>query len=126
MIAACDKASSANARAAQNPGEAGALKDLITAEASLAGSLGRLFAQAEASPDLKAGQTMAGLFKELTSIENQVSLARQAYNDAVMVYEANRATFPTKLMAKPFNFGSAGLFLMEKPQETEAPKMPFS
>jgi len=73
-------------------------------------------------PDLKANTTMLNLMEELTSTENKVSFARQAYNDAVMAYNTRREVFPTNLSAGPFNFGPAELFVIDKPEEKEAPK----
>ena len=89
------------------------------------GSLGRLFAVAEAYPDLKANQTMNTLMEELTSTENKISFARQAYNDAVMSYNTRREVFPTNFIANTFNFGPAELFVIEKPEQKEAPKVAF-
>jgi len=125
VVAARNAASAANARAAQNPGDAAAMKDLSGAETALASTLGRLFAVAEAYPDLKANTTMMALMEELTSTENKVAFARQAYNDAVMDYNTKRETFPTNLIAGPFNFGPAELFVIEKPEEKAAPKVSF-
>lgn len=125
VIAARNAASTANVRAAQNPGDAAAMKELSGAEAALTGTLGRLFALAEAYPDLKANTTMLTLMEELTSTENKVAFARQAYNDAVMTYNTKRETFPTNLIAGPFNFGPAELFVVEKPEEKAAPKVSF-
>jgi LemA protein len=125
VIAARNAASTANVRAAQNPGDAAAMKELSGAEAALTGTLGRLFALSEAYPDLKANTTMLSLMEELTSTENKVAFARQAYNDSVMSYNTQRETFPTNMIAGPFNFGPAELFVVEKPQEKEAPKVSF-
>jgi LemA protein len=126
VIAARNAASAANAKAAQNPGDAGAMKQLAGAEAALTGTLGRFFALAEAYPDLKANQTMSRLMEELTSTENKVAFARQAYNDSVMTYNTARETFPTNFIAGPFNFGPAELFELDKPEQREAPKVAFS
>jgi LemA protein len=126
VIAARNTASSANLRAAANPGDAGTMKELSGAEASLTGALGRLFAVAEAYPDLKANQTMMQLMEELTSTENKVAFARQAYNDSVMAYNTRRETFPTNLIAGMFNFTAAELFVVDKPEQREAPKVTFS
>jgi len=126
VIAARNAASAANVRAAQSPGDAAAMKELSGAETALTSTLGRLFAVAEAYPDLKANTTMMALMEELTSTENKVAFARQAYNDAVMGYNTQRETFPTNLIAGPFNFGPAELFVIEKPEEKEAPKVSFS
>jgi LemA protein len=125
VIAARNMASSANVKAAQNPGDATAMKELGGAESALAGTLGRLFAVSEAYPDLKANQEMMQLMEELTSTENKVSFARQAYNDSVMVYNTTRETFPTNIIANTFNFTAAEMFVIDKPEEKEAPKVQF-
>src|SRR3954454_21440904 len=125
VITARNAAVSANARAAQNPGDASAMKDLSGAESALSGMMGRLFALAENYPDLKANTTMLSLMEELTSTENKVSFARQAYNDAVMAYNTRREVFPTNLIAGPFNFAAAELFVIDKPEQKEAPKVSF-
>jgi LemA protein len=105
VIAARNAAASANTRAAANPADPVAMKQLMGAESQLSGVLGRLFALSEAYPDLKANTTMNNLMEELTSTENKVSFARQAYNDSVMTYNTQRETFPTNLIAGTFNFG---------------------
>jgi LemA protein len=125
VIAARNAAATANTRAAQNPGDTSAMKELSSAESALSGSLGRLFALAEAYPDLKANTTMLSLMEELTSTENKVSFARQSYNDSVMAYNTRREVFPTNLIAGPFNFGPAELFVIDKPEQKEAPKVSF-
>ncbi len=126
VIAARNAASAANVRAAQSPGDAAAMKELSGAETALTSTLGRLFAVAEAYPDLKANTTMMSLMEELTSTENKVAFARQAYNDSVMGYNTARETFPMNMIAGPFNFAPAELFVIEKPEEKEAPKVSFS
>src|SRR5271157_3751665 len=125
VIAARNAASAANVVAAQNPGDAAAMKELSGAETALASTLGRLFAVAEAYPDLKANTTMMALMEELTSTENKVAFARQAYNDAVMSYNTTRETFPTNLLAPTFHFGPAELFALDRPEERDAPKVSF-
>ena len=125
VVAARNAASAANVLAAQNPGDAAAMKQLSGAETALTSTLGPLFAVAEAYHDLKANTTMMTLMEELTSTENKVAFARQAYNDSVMAYNTQRETFPTNLIAGPFNFGPAELFVIEKPAEKEAPKVTF-
>jgi LemA protein len=125
VIADRNAAVTANTRAAQNPGDTSAMKDISTAESALSGVMGRLFALAESYPDLKANTTMLSLMEELTSTENKVSFARQAYNDAVMAYNTRREIFPTNLIAGPFNFGPAELFVIDKPEEKDAPKVSF-
>jgi LemA protein len=125
VIAARNAAVTANTRAAQNPGDTSAMKEISSAESALSGAMGRLFALAEAYPDLKANTTMLSLMEELTSTENKVSFARQAYNDSVMAYNTRREVFPTNLIAGPFNFGPAELFVIEKPEQKDAPKVSF-
>ena len=125
VIAARNAAVTANTRAAQNPGDASAMKEISSAESALSGVMGRLFALAENYPDLKANTTMLNLMEELTSTENKVSFARQAYNDSVMAYNTRREVFPTNLIAGPFNFGPAELFVIEKPEQKDAPKVSF-
>jgi LemA protein len=126
VIAARNSAAAASTKAAQNPADPAAIKQLTGAESALTGSLGRLFAVAEAYPNLKANEEMTRLMEELTSTENKVAFARQAYNDAVMVYNTDRETFPSNLIANTFNFSGAELFMVEKPEEKEAPKVSFS
>jgi LemA protein len=125
VIAARNVASGASVKAAANPGDAGAMKELSGAESALTGTLGRLLAVSEAYPDLKANQEMMRLMEELTSTENKVSFARQAYNDSVMAYNTAREVFPTNIIANTFNFTAAEMFVIEKPEEKEAPKVQF-
>jgi len=125
VINARNQASSANARAAANPGDANAMKTLIGAEGALTGALGRLFALAEAYPDLKANQTMSQLMEELSSTENKIAFARQAYNDAVMAYNIGREKFPNVIIAGAFGFTEAVLFEITVPEEREAVKVKF-
>ncbi|MCX8091462.1 MAG: LemA family protein [Verrucomicrobiae bacterium] len=125
VIAARNAAASASTRVAADPTNPEAMKQLIAAEGTLAGTLGRLFALAEAYPDLKANTTMLQLMEELTSTENKVAFARQAYNDAVMAYNTQREVFPSNIVAGLFNFGPAELFVVQKPEEREAPKVQF-
>jgi LemA protein len=126
VVSARNAAYAANQRAAQNPGDTAAMRELGAAESNLTGVLGRLFAVAEAYPDLKANQTMATLMEELTSTENKVAFSRQGYNDAVMVYNTARETFPTNVVAGLLGFQSAELFQIENPEQREAPKVSFS
>lgn len=125
VIAARNAASSAATAAAQNPGGATAMKQLLGAEANLTGVLGRLFAVAEAYPDLKANTTMNQLMEELTSTENKVAFARQAYNDSVMAYNTKRERFPTNFVAGAFGFTAAESFVVERAEERQAPKVSF-
>ena len=126
VIKARNAASSASTAAAANPGDPAAMQQLMGAEAALTGTLGKLFALSEAYPDLKANQNMAQLMEELTSTENKVSFARQAYNDAVMAYNTKREIFPSNLVAGMFNFGPAELFEIKNETEREAPKVAFT
>jgi LemA protein len=125
VVSARNTAVAANQRAAANPGDAGSMQALTAAESGLAGALGRLFALAEAYPDLKANQNMLALQEELTSTENKVAFARQAFNDSVMGYNTARETFPTNLVAGVFNFTAAELFVIDQPEQREAPKVSF-
>jgi LemA protein len=125
VVKARNVAASAGQRAAQNPGDPQAMAALGGAEGQLTGVLGRLFAVAEAYPDLKANQNMLALQEELTSTENKVAFARQAYNDSVMVYNTGRETFPTVIIAGMFNFQPASLFEIEEAEQREAPKVSF-
>lgn len=126
VVAARNAASTAGSQAAANPGDPSAMKALTGAESGLSGALGRLFALAEAYPDLKANQNMMQLTEELTSTENKISFARQAYNDSVMAYNTKREVFPTNIVAGMFNFSPAELFQIDKAEEKEAPKVSFT
>jgi LemA protein len=125
VIAARGNAANAQATAAAAPGDPAAMQQLAGAEAALGRQLGRLFALAEAYPDLKANQNMMQLSEELTSTENRIAFARQAYNDAVMAYNNRRSTFPAVFVANMFSFAPAALFATEDPDEREAPKVQF-
>ncbi|HEY5042055.1 MAG TPA: LemA family protein [Verrucomicrobiae bacterium] len=126
VTAARNIAYAASKAAAANPGDASAMKNLTAAETGLGGTLSRLMMVSEAYPDLKANQNMMQLTEELTSTENKISFARQAYNDSVMTYNTDREVFPSSLVAGMFNFGAAELFVIDKPEEKEAPKVSFS
>jgi LemA protein len=125
VIAARNTASTASIKAASNPGSAANIKELAGAENSLSSALGRLFAVAEAYPDLKANQNMATVMEELSSTENKISFARQAYNDSVMTYNTSREVFPTNVIAGMFQFTPAELFVLDSPTERQAPKVSF-
>jgi LemA protein len=126
VIKARNAAYSAGQQAAQSPGDPQAMAALSGAEGQLAGALGRLFAVAEAYPDLKANQNMLALQEELSATENKISFARQAYNDAVMSYNTQREVFPSSIIAGMLNFQEAKLFEIEKPEEKEVPKVSFT
>jgi LemA protein len=126
VIKARNQAASAEKRASSNPEDPDAIAGLAGAEGMLGATLGRLFALVEAYPDLKANQTMMQLTEELTSTENKVSFARQAFNDAVMFYNTAREVFPSVIIANAFNFRPAQLLQIESPEEREAPKVSFA
>jgi LemA protein len=112
--------------AAASPGDPAAIQQLAGAENVLSGALGRLFAVAEAYPDLKANQNMMQLSEELTSTENKVAFARQAYNDAVMEYNTTREVFPNSIVAGTFGFNAAQLLEIESVEKRVAPKVSFT
>ena len=113
------------AAAKANPGDAAAMNQLASAEQGLGGALGRLMVVSEQYPDLKANQNMMQLTEELTSTENRVAFARQAYNDSVMAYNNKREVFPSSLIAGIFNFVAATLLEITEPAKREAPKVSF-
>src|ERR1700679_858785 len=121
VIKARNIAYNASQGAPPNPGDAGAMKNLVSAESGLGGALSRLMVVSEQYPDLKANQNMMQLTEELTSTENKIAFARQAYNDSVMAYNTARETFPNVLLAGMFGFTSAELFHVEDPTERNAP-----
>lgn len=127
VIQARNQAVSGLSKAAANPGDPVAMQALASAETGLSGALGRLFALAEAYPDLKANQNMAQLSEEITSTENKVSFARQAYNDAVTAYNTYRQSFPPVLFASFLGHGQdAELLDFDDAQIAEAPKVSFT
>lgn len=127
VIAARNQAASAARTAAAAPGNPSAMAGLGQAEGALGGVLSKLMAVVEAYPDLKANQTVRDLMEELTSTENKISFARQAYNDAVMVYNTKREQFPENAISSTFNFEMAALLdAVEKPEERNAPKVSFT
>lgn len=112
--------------AAANPGDAAAMQQLVGAETALSGTLGRLFALAEDYPDLKANENMAQLTEELTSTENKVAFARQAYNDAVTFYNTYRQQFPAVVFAGAMGHPEdAELLEFDSAVIAEAPKVEF-
>lgn len=125
VIAARNSAVSGLRNAASNPGSPQAVQQLAGADNALTASLGRLFAVAEAYPDLKANQNMMQLSEELTSTENKVAFARQGYNDAVMSYNNAREVFPNSIVANSFAFEPAQLLEIESPEKRVVPKVSF-
>jgi LemA protein len=126
VIEARNQAASATQEVARAPGDPQAMQQLMGAETALTGSLGRLFALAEAYPDLKANANMLSLQEELTSTEDKVSYAREGFNNAVTRYNIYRESFPDLIIASLFKFGAAKLFEVDTPQQREAPKVSFS
>ena len=125
VIAARNQAMGAMQAAAAAPGDSNAMANLAAAEAGLGGVLGRLMAVAEAYPDLKANQNMMAVQEELTSTENKVAFARQAFNDAVTVFNTARETFPAVLIAGLLGFKEAMLFEVDDASARTAPKVNF-
>jgi LemA protein len=126
VIRARNVAYTASQAAAANPADGAAMRSLSSAESGLTGVLARFMAISEAYPDLKANQNMMQLTEELTSTENKISFARQAYNDAVMSYNTARETFPNNLISGTFNFAEAQLFQLEDAAERQAPQVKFT
>jgi LemA protein len=126
VIKARNIALAASQSVAANPADGGAMKGLVAAEAGLAGALSRLMVVAEQYPDLKANQNMMQLTEELTSTENKIAFARQAYNDSVMTYNTARETFPAVVFSGMLGFQAAELFKLEDPAERAAPKVSFA
>ena len=125
VIKARNVALAAAQAAGANPGNPTAMQGLNQAEGALTGVLGRLFAVAEAYPDLKANQNMLALQEELTSTENKVAFARQAFNDSVMLYNTYRESFPQNQIAGAFGFKAAEPFEIEVAAQREAPRVSF-
>ncbi|MFP6828297.1 MAG: LemA family protein [Gammaproteobacteria bacterium] len=125
VINARNSAVSGLKRAAADPSDPEAIKALAGAEATLGGTLGRLFALAESYPDLKANQNMMQFQEELASTENKVAFARQAFNDAVMSYNNGCQSFPNNLIANNFNFKHAEFLEIEQEEKREVPTVSF-
>jgi LemA protein len=121
VIKARNTAVGANAAASADPGSASAIQGLVAAEGALSGALSRLFALAEAYPDLKANQNMMQLTEELTGTENKISFARQSFNDAVMSYNTSAQQFPTNVIASAFSFTPAELLKSTESDEERRP-----
>lgn len=126
VIAARNQAVSANAKVAANPADPEAIHTMAAAEGLLTSSLGKMFALSEAYPELKANQNMMQLTEELTSTENRIAFARQAYNDGVMQYNTSREQFPGSIIAGMFAFKPAELLeSTEAPEERKPVKVSF-
>jgi LemA protein len=127
VIKARNTAFDASKLAAASPGNAAAMAGLTQAEGSLSGMLSKLLAVVESYPDLKANQTISDFMEELTSTENKISFARQAYNDAVTDYNIKREQFPNNVISSTFDFKMAALLeVVEKAEERTAPKVSFN
>ena len=113
VIQARNMAANANAAVSANPSDPEAMKQMVAAEGTLGGVMGRLFALSESYPDLKANQNMMQLTEELTSTENKVTFARQAFNDSVMTYNNALQVFPANMVAGMFGFTEAIFFEVE-------------
>jgi LemA protein len=126
VVKARGNAVSAAQAAAAAPGDPSAMQGLAQAEGALGGALGRLLAVFEQYPDLKANQNVLGLQEELSSTENKVAFARQAYNDSVMEYNTRRESFPDSIFAGMFGFAPAELLqATESAEERKAPQVRF-
>jgi len=127
VIMARNQAVAAAQTAAASPGNPAAMQGLGQAEGALSNVLGRLFMLTEAYPDLKANENMLAIQEELTSTENKVAFARQAFNDAVMEYNTRRESFPDNIFAGMFRFDPAELLnATESAEERKAPKVSFT
>ncbi len=126
VIQARNQAASGLQAAAGDPGDPDAMKHLASAEGALGGAVGRLFALAEAYPDLKASENMKQLTEELTSTENKVSFARQAFNDSVMAYNTYKQSFPAAVFVGTFGHSKdASLLEFDSAAIAEPPKVSF-
>jgi LemA protein len=126
VVAARNGAVAARQQASAALADPDAVKKVAAAEGALTQSLGRLFAVAEAYPDLKANQNMLALQGELTNTENSISMAREAYNESVRNYNTQREVFPNSLLAGIFNFVPAALYEITEPGDREVPKVSFN
>lgn len=125
VIAARNEASAAAKEAEQKPGKPALMHKLMKAESGLSSMLGRLFALSESYPELKADSNMRQLSEEITTTENRIAFARQAYNDAVMVYNTEREEFPAVMFATSMGFGHAEMFEIQDEVERQAPRVSF-
>ncbi len=126
VINARNAAASGLTAAKADPANADAIKQLAAAEATLGGALGRLFALAEAYPDLKANENMLRFQEELASTENKVAFARQAFNDAVLTYNNTRENFPNNIVAGMFRFEPASFLDIESEEKRTVPEVSFT
>lgn len=125
VISARAEAQKCEVNVSADPSDPAAMQSLMQAEGKLGGVLGRLMMLTENYPDLKANENMKQLTEELTTTENKVAFARQAYNDSVMAYNTKREVFPTNIIAGMFNFKEATMFEITDTAERNAPKVSF-
>jgi len=125
VIAARNQAAAAAKVAASAPADGAAVRALSGAEGVLRGTLDKLMLVVERYPDLKANQTMLQLQEEITTTENRIAFARQAYNDEVMAFNNKREIFPNSLIASTFGFQAAQSLELESPAERQAPQVRF-
>ncbi|TVP59283.1 MAG: LemA family protein [Halomonadaceae bacterium] len=126
VMQARNGAVAAQEQAAKDPADGGAMRKLSSAENMLTKAMGGFYAVSENYPDLKANQTLQQLMEDLSSTENRVAFARQAFNDNVMGYNIYREQFPNNLMAGFFAFKPAEQLALETPEARQAPKVSFS
>ena len=126
VISARNQAVSGLNAAKGDPANAALIAELGAAESGLGAALGRLFALAEAYPDLKANENMMKFQEELTTTENKVAFARQAFNDAVMNYNITRENFPNNLLAGMFGFDAASHLEIESEEKRAVPEVSFT
>jgi LemA protein len=126
VIAARNSAYTSQQKLASNPGDAAEMKKLMAAEGQLQGSLGRLLAVSESYPELRSSENMSRLQEELSSTENKISFARQAYNDSVTSYNTTRESFPQSIIAGSFGFNAAELWEITNVAERESVKVKFT
>ena len=126
VIAARNQAVAAASRATAAPGDPQAMRQLQSAEASLGGTLSRLMVVSESYPELKANANMMQLSEELTSTENRIAFARQAFNDSVTDYNNGREKFPASIIASMFQFQPATLLEETQPEVKNAPRVSFN
>ncbi len=126
VIKARNAAASALEAAKADPANAAAIQELGASEGALGAVLGRLFALSEAYPDLKANENMLHFQEELSSTENKVAFARQAFNDAVMGYNNTAENFPNNIIAGTFGFELASFLEIESEEKREVPEVSFT
>ena len=126
VVQARNNAVSSLDAAKADPANAQLIKKLGASEGALGAALGRLFALAEAYPDLKANQNMMQFQEELASTENKVAFSRQAFNDSVLGYNNTVENFPNNVIAGMFSFESASFLDIEEPEKRDAPEVSFT